>query len=360
MVFENLITVVVFLVSPGLVGGVAEPPRAVLGATELRTRLVKPLEPLKSIYVSYESHTYDPTMFAPGTYLHRELAAMAPCYLWHVSAHGHAKQAWNADPLMQRTSVSTARWTTEIPVNRAYFGDALQPHDPLPGSMPFETYFLATGIWLLGDRPPPRTGSHPLVSQEVAVSDEYSEVRPAQEQFDGHWCHVLERPGRDRIWIDVERNGTVMAREWCSPQNGAVMQRFEMGDHREFLSGVWLPGWIRNIQYDYRSQRKSEQRRKLKDARLDIIETKVNGLDESFFDFRPPAGAVRIAKGSRPKQTHPGGLDHLDDLVSWCRANAPREKLPPQQPSNGRFFGIPVFLGIVGLWWVQSRFRTDR
>ena len=96
---------------------------------------------------------------------------------------------------------------------------------------------------------------------EVVASNEYSVVRPLQEEIDKRFCHVLERPAYDRLWIDVERGCALLARETHAQLNGALVQRIELSGHKEVSPGIWFPTKLRNIQYDYLCPDRSKRSR---------------------------------------------------------------------------------------------------
>src|SRR5262249_47441398 len=143
----------------------------------LRARLLEAQREVHSLYVVYRAEGYDPQRFPQGAYLHRVVAAKSPCLLDHVSAHGHDRLDWHDDFYQQRAHVTADRLDTEFPVNRVYAEYPLRPDEGLPGSLPQEFFFLATGLWPLEGRPPPRPDGRPYVLREVAAAKEYSVVR---------------------------------------------------------------------------------------------------------------------------------------------------------------------------------------
>jgi hypothetical protein len=336
----------------------AEAPPAEWSAERLRAEILRAQQAVHSLYVVYRSRpgAYDPKEYPPGTYLLRVVAAKEPHFLYHVGAHGHDRMDWRDDPLQQRCYVTADRWWVDVPVNRTYFGGKLRPADPLPGSMPGELFFLATGLWPCAGREPPRFEGRPIVLREVAASADYKVVRPRQELVDGHWCHVLEHPGLDRLWVDTRRGCALLARESYAGKYQALMQRLELGGHREAAPGVWLPGWLRNVQYDYLARTPEARAKPAGDATCDVLEARANDVDDALFRFTPPPGA--LDQTTEPwRQTEPGGLDHLDSLVGWVRGQFPDRRPPAPGFPWGYLAGAPALLGIVA-WEVWLRRRA--
>jgi len=272
-----------------------------------------------------------------------------PFAYYLMGAHGYDGLDWKDDPLLKRCYLpghGTSGYA-EHALNRAYFQTSIRPDAELPDTLPNEFVQLATGLWPL-KRPPPRFERRPIVLREVATCPEYKVVRPQQELVNGHWCHVLEYPGYERLWIDTTRGFILLARETVAGAHQALMQRMELGEHRELEPGLWLPTRIRNIQYDSLAETPEGRSRKLTDSLTEILEVKVNQVEDEMFEFRPPPGALRFAasRSEFPVQTQPGGLDHLDNLVHWIQKYHPRR--PPPPPSSSQYLmGLPALAVIL-------------
>src|SRR5665213_4288683 len=147
----------------------------------------------------------------------------------------------------RRAYISGNRVVSEFPVNRVFSEGTFTPSEGLPGTLPREFFFLATGIWPLNAIKPPRHRGRPYVLREIAECDTHSVVRPNLEDVDGRWCHVLEDPDVDSLWLDVERECALVARETRDPENRALVQRIELRRHVEVSPQIWMPTSIRNI-----------------------------------------------------------------------------------------------------------------
>lgn len=323
-----------------------EPPKATYTAQQLRRGLLDTADKIKSLHVVYQSDAYDPKIFPEGSYLYREIIAKSPGSLHHVSAHGHAKLAREDDPFQQSAYVVGDHAINEFPVNRAYREDYINPKGGLPGTLQNEAFFLTTGIWPFEDRPAPRLLGRPYALRDVAKSEDYSVVRPRQELVEGRWCHVLEWPEHDRLWLDAERGFVLVAREMLLGNWHALGQRFELAGHREVAPGIWLPSLIHNLQLDFEAPTEEGRQRRLIDGRLQILRANAGPLDDSIFFFRPRPGSLKMTRNDAI-QAQPGGLDYLDDVARWVDVYAPVARpVHPFIPISAVAF-LPAFLLII-------------
>ncbi len=332
--------------------------RATQSAEELRDGIREAQERIHSLYAVYRSYDYDPARYPTGAYVQRTIAARSPCFYFLSTSHGYDKMDWTNDPEQQRTYATAKHLYTEFPLNRVYVADDLESNAALPGTLPMDFFVMATGLWPLTDRPAPQPDGHPYVLKEVAGCPEYSIVRPRLEIVDGHWCHVLERPEIDRLWIDTACGHTLVARETQSTKNGAMIQRIELGGQSEVGHGIWLPTRIRNTQYDYHAVTEEQRKRKVIDALIRVVEIRVNDLTADFFDFRPQPGALLMRPdGGPPIQTHLGGIDLLDDLARWVRDQALRNNAPKPFPVWPTVVSAMV---LIALWECGRRIGMSR
>jgi hypothetical protein len=73
----------------------------------------------------------------------------------------------------------------------------------------------------------------------VALEKQY-QVLGRQELIDGADCHVLDRGGLDRLWIDAAHGFVVRRRDYYYPGNRALKERTYQRD-LEQVGQVWLP-----------------------------------------------------------------------------------------------------------------------
>jgi len=65
-------------------------------------------------------------------------------------------------------------------------------------------------------------------------------VRPLLDDVDGAWCHVLEWPDHDIIWVDCSRGYSVVRRIYYQSPGSPLLEAEHSG-LREVKAGVWLP-----------------------------------------------------------------------------------------------------------------------
>ncbi|MDR3637795.1 MAG: hypothetical protein P4L84_28575 [Isosphaeraceae bacterium] len=305
--------------------GEGQPPAARYAAAELRARIAATQRRITSIRVETHSSDYsDDAAQRAGTYVHRVIAAKAPASLLHISAHGRRFMDWRVDPEGQHAIIAGGKALNIYDVNRAYIENPWPEEQALPGTLPTELFFQATGIFPLTKRPAPRDpfdGESPAMFVDVCASQLYDRVRPAQERVGERWCHVLEHPGCEALWIDVERGCALLARESYHRETGALAWRIECSGHREVVPGVWIPESIRNLHFDYLARTPEARKRRLMDTRVAVVRAEVNSVSDDEFRFVPPPGALRLnGPNDRPIQAVAGGEELLDELVGWSRS----------------------------------------
>jgi hypothetical protein len=273
------------------------------------------------------------------------------------SGHGSDLFRWQDEPKRQRVFVAGDRIRWYWVTHRTYEEAPLSPDEELSPKLQGDLFFTATGWWPPDyRRPPPRPpGGNRIALADVARAEGYG-VRPFQEEWDGRWCHVLEKPGADALWIDVEGGFRLLKRAFYDSGTGATKQEYLLRDHREAAPGVWFPTTIEYVMYDHEAKDPADWGRALLHVRALIEEIRANDVADSIFDFQPPPGALLIdRKTGACQQTQPGGLDFLDSNVLQIRpVNDNRTR--PATWFYGWFAGLPVLL-MVGGWelWLRRR-----
>lgn len=303
-----------------LVGRPAE-----LSAAEIRHRMQVSQQSITSVSVVYRAipaRELASGYFPTASYNRIGVAGTVEGYCYHSIAHSHAALDWTSDPLQRQFYLSPDnQWYVANPVNRTFSRGQLKPDDRLPVHIQYDLFLSATGIWPFAQRPPAQRDDRPYVLRDVAQSADYSVVDSEQECVFGRWCHILEHPGRDRLWLDVERGCALLARETIGTA-GALQRRVELADHIQLTDEVWLPRRLRNIEYDYLAAIESERQRRVQDTTAEVLHAVVNDVDYSLFQYRPSAGSLEMSATTALRQAVPGGLDHLETLVDFVRAGA--------------------------------------
>lgn len=345
-------TIVLFAVAAGLIP--ARGPSAPLSSPVLKQRLAKAQDRLWAWEVEYESAREDRSGVPTKSYVHRMVAAKAPARFFHWGSHGTPWYDWREDPYQQRLTVTSNRIIVEHPWARIFVDKQLSPNDPLPGTAPEELLLMALGWWPLTQRPSATlVDKLPAALSAVAKSSAY-QARPQLEQVNGRWCHVLEYPGRDQLWLDVERGCAVVARQISYPAQDRV-HRVEFSNFREMLPGIWAPFTLRNIHYERAPD--GALGKAVHDATLTVLRVRLNEqVEDARFEFKPLPGSVGQI-GDRPlRQVVPGGEEYLDDVVAWIRRYSPGVKMPKSQTGwiNWSDLGLGALLGgvvVLALFW---------
>lgn len=328
-------------------------PASKFTAQEIKAVLGAACEKLDSIYVAYRSDSYEETAgFPEGTYVYRIVAAKAPCYFYHRNTHGHVRLNWSLDPLQRETFVTDTMVVSFNPVNRTYFEASISPEAPLPGTLRDEFLLSVTALWPLHSRPPPRYKWGPIVLREIVNSKAYNFVRPLQEKVRGRWCHVLEEPNLDAIWIDMQQRGCcILARESYDFQSKQQLQRIDFCDH-EWLNHFWFPKRIEVAAY----QGKKGWNR----SKVEIVEVHVNDVQNGLFEFVPPKGALRYRSDAPPLQAELGGVDHLESLGTWIENQYPTEAKRPSRMRYSRIIVIGLLIAIALLLLTRRTIAAER
>jgi hypothetical protein len=286
---------------------------------QVKQQLADTLASVTSLYIEYKSAVDDEVGKPRGGYLHRVVACSAGHFL-HWSAKGTDGYSSREDPIQQRACIIGDVMIAEYPSDRVFRTARVAANDPLPGSLPREFMFAVVGWWPCPGRPAPRfRDDAPLVLCDVARSPAYR-LRPEQELVGDRWCHVLEVPGKDRLWLDGDRAWAMMARELLGEDGRTVIQRVELSEHQQVKPGIWVPKKIRNLVWD-------DLGRKVTDAVLLVQEVQVNDpLPDSLFDAQMKPGSVEITDDGTIVQRVPGGTDLLDEIVDWQGAHSALRK----------------------------------
>lgn len=346
-------------------------PESNFSAAEIRAQLQRSQAMIDSLHVIYYSHgSAAHTSVSSSHYVRREFFAKSPCWLVYNGSHGHGRLDWRDDPFNQRVYLTKDRFVAEFPFNRIYYEADLAEDDPLPGSLYNEAFFICSGIWPFDSRPPSRPLGRAHMLREICTSDDYGTVRQRQEWVRGRWCHVLENPGLDELWIDVERGCAIVERRLYDSVSGGEVIRIELGGHREISSGIWMPRWIRFVQYDLAIDNVGGSRRIIKSARLQMESVSINDVEGAVFEFRPLPGSLAYDYRSPDlvRQVVPGGIDHLDKLIAWARRIHPREEVSLHSNLNlGYLAGLPFVIALFarkvcrrGCQWIWRRCTSNQ
>ncbi|MCL2004611.1 MAG: cysteine peptidase family C39 domain-containing protein [Planctomycetaceae bacterium] len=310
-------------------------PPATFTPEQIKEILLETADNLESLKIYYRSEYYTDPKAPPKTYLYRRILAKSPYYLNHTNAHPSEAFSWDNYPMLQQAFIQGTTGYNHFPFRNNYFVMTFKPDDPLPGTLPGEFFFNATGIWPMKERKAPTWEDVPSALRDVAQNIHYDQVRPLQEIVDDRWCHVLYWADRDILWLDMERGAVLLAREVYHHGTGALVFRYELSDHQEAAPGLWIPKKLRNIQFDFAALTEEGRKRRVIDGFFEVEEMEVNTLTEADFDFIPPPGALltydaREPNAQYPYQSIPGGEEMLDKIGDWVRTMYPQKKSKPK------------------------------
>lgn len=262
-----------------------------------------------------------------SAYIHRQLAVRGPdrCYFRTAKAAMSADVAagaigdeWRRDYFQEVFILANEKRLRILPVSRQYEDDAWPATRRLPSKINYEFLFAALGWWPLVSRPFPESANGArLVIPDIVRSGEY-QVDPKVETERGIACCVLESPGRDRIVLDPRRGYAFVSREFYDPTSSRPVQRIEMSNHKEVVTGIWMPFHFRNIYYDMDTE--VAARVIEKDASIVVISAHVGKLSNTgYFQFDIQPGMLSVSDDATYEQCVPGGVSAIEDAVSCAR-----------------------------------------
>jgi hypothetical protein len=330
----------------------------VLTLSDIQARLLNAQARLRSLYVKYRI-PYDQEGVPANAYAQRITALKGPCSFFLDNSHGHEDGDWTDDSNRSRTFVTQKGLTMELPYNRCYETLSLATNEALPLKLQSDFYLVALAWWPPDYlRPPPRRpAGKAFTLKEVAQSKDYR-LLDKQENRDGIWCHILEIPHFDKLWLDASRGCALLHRECFDPENRALEQQLHLRDYREIAPGVWLPFAVQVLQYDSAARSPQERQRVVLKADAQVLDIHANDLDDSLFTFELPPGSVLFSRRSGEwKQTHPGGLDFLSIQANRMKGYKPAENL---WLVLSWFAGAPLLFLIIPLLRIATRKQCER
>ena len=281
-----------------------------------RSEMLATYEKIDSFDVAYSSHSYGKDALAGG-YLARRVAGNRAGDWHHLNSHGADSFSAEDDIRRVESVVAGTDWRLFEPINRFYFGGKIEPDAMLPDSLIFDDFILATGIWIAEKRPAYRLPSHPVAMRDVCRSDEYA-VTGGREKVGPDDCFVVEhKNGSDRIWIGFRDRVPIVARRMhLDPKTSAPVVVYEFEDIR-VIGGLPIPHVIRA---KFSASKKGDSVRQ-RETVYRVEHARINDVEPSLFEITPVPGELHFQfnSGIGPRQTTPGGLEHLTELANWTR-----------------------------------------
>jgi hypothetical protein len=150
-------------------------------------------------------------------------------------------------------------------------------------------------------------------------------LRPRQEKVDGHWCHVLEWPGRDTIWLDAG-HGYVARRRTFELVKGR--RAFEISNHdlAEKSPGFYLPRRQKEVLFYGPTETPDDPTKVRRMADRTLTDVDFSPLTDA--DFEPPLkGLSKFAVIDSVRGLtyikHPPEVNPLDQAIVDARGVLP-------------------------------------
>jgi hypothetical protein len=261
------------------------------------------------------------------------------------------------------------RWEQNPERNQIYYtGDRLDVY--FPNHRYFETseenakliyalkvrvdlFLECLGLWPEGDGEPPENTAALFLHEALNESD--CRVLPALEAVDGVWCHVVERPGKEKIWIDAGHGWRMRRREFYAGSPPLVSHRYELSDYREVEPGAWLPWKYGRVLYSFPPGGGEPQ--VLSEVKTTVKAMEINRVADDTFRFTPPPGTIIQNRDNREFTRIPGGLSYLDGVVDDTRTRIPAAAQPADP---WKVYGLLSINGVLAGLIVWQLWRTVR
>jgi len=306
---------------------------------------------IESLHVSYISRNTRKKNAPKGAYLYREFQTKADGHFYHTSGHGFDGFDWKMDPFRQTTYVDLHSNTNLYNLERSFFSHELARTATLPGSMKEEPFFLSTGLWPFSQRKAPGSTKNVLMLRTLFSDFSMINLEEIREYDGAKVARVSTKSGSDIFWFDMEKNCTLIKREFIDVKRNATISVFENLDQTEFVDGIWLPRTIVHHEYDFLASKPSDRSRRIFTGVFEVSRASVNSEDELIVPFAPPKGSVYLSATDRKKmpiQVASGAPDYLDSISCWIGEhfvmNAARTSTDPMPVCFGLFTG-----GIAGM-----------
>jgi hypothetical protein len=210
-----------------------------------------------------------------------------------------------------------------------------------------EFFLVCLGWWPPEDSSTP-PGDPGFFLHEALQRPNYKVLR-LQQLVDGVWCHVVECPGKDQIWLDPAAGFAMRHRKCFSGDPPILTQLIRARDFREIEAGVWLPFSFERVAYD--TSRCDESGAPVVEAaaRCFLVKAESNNVRDEDFHFSPPAGSLVQNRDTGEMWQIPGGLEVLDRIISIAqgRLEVYAKLRTESTPSPALPWGKQIHAGLV-------------
>ncbi len=178
---------------------------------------------------------------------------------------------------------------------------------------------------------PPHDGTElPLAGVPFFLHDALAQpdcvVAPWQEQVEGEWCHVVERPGADRLWFAAGRGCSLVRRERFAGDPSVRVALIELRSQREVAPGLWLPFDVHQVLFE--PEQPSGRLVPFEETHCRVLRVDLSRADHIAFHFEPPPGTLVEDRDTGIMTQVPGGIGFVDEVVDLaelrlrCRARS--------------------------------------
>lgn len=199
-----------------------------------------------------------------------------------------------------------ALWRDGEYAERDHNNLVLRDKAPGPGEgLIYEAFYYPNGLFLdlLSDAIPAPEGfwdaPEPALSLPrclVKHRDEYR-VRKELEEVDEYPCHVVERPGKDTLWIDARRGFNVRRRR---VDDEPIHFESKASSLREKAPGLWLPHRTLGIQYNPESAPRPLRGKMMRIVTNTLLVARFGDVPDTLFTV-PRADVERVLDLRKPK-----------------------------------------------------------
>jgi hypothetical protein len=233
---------------PGVAAGEPGPsPRAVYSLDQIRKGISESRDRFRSIEVECEVPERDPSGGTQAPGILRRVVAARDTSRYVYSVHFNANQPPGLD--LDTNEIyydGTSKILQEFRPAQRYCETFQRNADNFSWKVRCEFFLECTGWWPPGDRSQPPVRESPFLLFE-ALADERCRVLLLQEKVGEAWCHVVERPGVDRLWLDPEIGFAPRRRQWYHGHPTIRNIEYTLSDYREAAPKVWIPWRLRRV-----------------------------------------------------------------------------------------------------------------
>ena len=295
----------------------------IIDSGTLANGLINQHESLTALSLVYDLAPNNGPAELPGAYSRRILAASRPGYYLRDNGHAHDRLELTDDPWRKTLLITPTEATLLENLNRVLDQINIDHSGKAPEQID-DLIFRALCWWPFANWSPPEVHGRPWSMTYLLKGGAYR-LRPQQETIGSRLCYVLEVKGLDVIWVDCERPRCVLRRDIYNPAARSVASRFEMTDYRDVGDDIWLPGRLRNLQFDSNADSPSFRTRVVIDTNFLIHDIRVNGaVEPGTFRLNLEPGTVRrvVLQGEeRFEPVRDGQAEHFQALIAWSRKN---------------------------------------